>query len=213
MISTRYELPELLDTYVRRQTFAGVEVGTDQGVYAAELLRRYPTLFLYTVDPWLPHFEIRRPDGSIDDRRYAREQYQRNMGKYLTSEGRAFHLELTSVGATHRLSLETWPNGMNHLPKPPFDLVYVDGEHTTEAVQQDLEAWWPLVKVGGILAGHDFDHPPVSKPVIAFAKRHRLDLQIINEHGGPDVIPTRPGSGQDCYGGWAHPSWFWYKRE
>jgi len=38
-----------------------------------------------------------------------------------------------------------------------LDFVYIDADHSYEAVRRDLELWWPLVRQGGILAGHDYD--------------------------------------------------------
>jgi len=38
-----------------------------------------------------------------------------------------------------------------------IDFVFVDANHTKESVRQDLEAWWPKIKPGGTLAGHDYD--------------------------------------------------------
>jgi len=45
-----------------------------------------------------------------------------------------------------------------------LDLVFLDADHTYESVLADLQAWYPKVKPGGLIAGHDFvfDHP-VSK--------------------------------------------------
>ena len=37
-----------------------------------------------------------------------------------------------------------------------FDMVYIDGCHEEWAVRQDIEAWKPLIKPGGMLAGHDW---------------------------------------------------------
>jgi hypothetical protein len=37
-----------------------------------------------------------------------------------------------------------------------FDFIYVDARHDYKGVQADLIAWWPLLKDGGIMAGHDF---------------------------------------------------------
>ena len=37
-----------------------------------------------------------------------------------------------------------------------FDWLYVDALHTHDAVLQDLEAWWPKLRVGGLLSGDDY---------------------------------------------------------
>lgn len=37
-----------------------------------------------------------------------------------------------------------------------LDLVFVDGDHSEEAVRADLEAWTPKVKPGGLISGHDY---------------------------------------------------------
>lgn len=37
-----------------------------------------------------------------------------------------------------------------------FDFIYIDADHTYESVKTDLDAWYPKVKKGGILSGHDF---------------------------------------------------------
>lgn len=37
-----------------------------------------------------------------------------------------------------------------------FDFVYIDADHQYEAVISDLKAWYPKVKSGGIIGGHDY---------------------------------------------------------
>ena len=37
-----------------------------------------------------------------------------------------------------------------------FDFVFIDADHKYESVKQDIDDWFPKVKVGGILAGHDY---------------------------------------------------------
>ena len=36
-----------------------------------------------------------------------------------------------------------------------FDFIYIDADHTYEAVSEDLNAWFPKVKKGGVISGHD----------------------------------------------------------
>lgn len=37
-----------------------------------------------------------------------------------------------------------------------FDFVYIDADHSKEAVLRDMQQWWPKVAVGGTLAGHNY---------------------------------------------------------
>lgn len=37
------------------------------------------------------------------------------------------------------------------------DLIFIDADHRYKGIKRDLEIWWPKVKVGGILCGHDFE--------------------------------------------------------
>jgi len=37
-----------------------------------------------------------------------------------------------------------------------FDFIYVDARHDFKGVWEDLVAYWPKLRVGGIMAGHDY---------------------------------------------------------
>lgn len=37
-----------------------------------------------------------------------------------------------------------------------FDFIYLDADHTYQSVLEDLNSWWPKIKKGGILSGHDY---------------------------------------------------------
>ena len=46
-----------------------------------------------------------------------------------------------------------------------LDFVFIDASHDYDNVCNDILKWYPKVKIGGILAGHDYNHPPVRRAV------------------------------------------------
>ena len=60
-----------------------------------------------------------------------------------------------------------------------FDLVFIDGCHEEECIKEDIEAWYPLVKEGGILCGHDYgnkDVMGVQRVVNSFFKTNEFEI-------------------------------------
>ena len=55
-----------------------------------------------------------------------------------------------------------------------FDYVYIDGDHSYWGAYRDIKLWYPKVKVGGLLAGHDIGMPSVAKAVLDFTIDERL---------------------------------------
>lgn len=50
-----------------------------------------------------------------------------------------------------------------------LDAVFIDAAHDFQSVSEDLIAWTPKVKRGGIIAGHDYDYDQVQQAVELFA--------------------------------------------
>src|SRR3990167_6105142 len=42
-----------------------------------------------------------------------------------------------------------------------LDAIYIDAEHDEDSVREDVRAWRPKIKRGGILSGHDFVLPHI----------------------------------------------------
>ncbi len=58
-----------------------------------------------------------------------------------------------------------------------LDFVYIDALHDYDSVKSDMEAWFPKIKQGGILAGHDYslqDWPGIFTAVEEFGEERGL---------------------------------------
>jgi hypothetical protein len=81
----------------------------------------------------------------------------------------------------------------NHFQNGQLDFVHVDGDHEYEQVLLDLRNYWPLVRSGGILSGHDWVcpgspgwAPGIQRAVEKFCEV--MDVPVVHlvpEHGQP----------------------------
>lgn len=200
---------------------SGVEIGVHVGSTSRKLLAAFPQLNLYMVDPWAvyPPYHPYFLSGDSLSRRTEEEQdayyhaANRNTQQF---QNRRTILRLTSEKAAERLQGRQ------------FSFVFIDGDHTYEAVSRDIELWWPKIappgetlvyaagneiggiegaevpineraKVdplhvrkrtwpGGVLCGHDIDHPRdkrgiwgVRRAVQEFADREGVSVGIDGE--------------------------------
>ena len=56
------------------------------------------------------------------------------------------------------------------------DFCFVDASHVAEDVKRDIEAWWPKIKQGGIIGGHDYTWGSVRGVTNKFAEKKELKL-------------------------------------
>jgi Methyltransferase domain len=73
------------------------------------------------------------------------------------------------------------------IPDESLDWVYVDGDHTYDAVRNDLEAWAPKVKPGGLLTGDDYGsfgwwEGDVQRAVDEFVAARRPQVLLLTSH-------------------------------
>ena len=66
-----------------------------------------------------------------------------------------------------------------------LDFVYIDALHDYDSVMEDLRAWYPKVKNGGYVAGHDWAIQGVKNAVIDFTNDiNKIDLCYENDELG-----------------------------
>ena len=60
------------------------------------------------------------------------------------------------------------------------DMIHLDAAHDAMSVSMDLQAWWPLLRSGGVLIGDDYvpEWPGVVAAFNAFAERQGLVLEV-----------------------------------
>jgi len=62
-----------------------------------------------------------------------------------------------------------------------LDFIYIDGNHTYQAVLEDITLYYPKVKKGGMLCGHDYipkDNGCVFDAVKEFCEKNDLKLHV-----------------------------------
>ena len=132
-----------------------VEVGSWKGHsirhLAKELLKHKASFELYAVDAWekTPDVDLAPLQGQIA-RIY--DIYNYNL---LNAGVR------TSVFDLKGISWET----ARFFKDNVLDFVFIDAGHNYTEVYKDIEAWLPKVREGGVLAGHDWHHPPVKQAI------------------------------------------------
>ena len=125
----------------------GAEVGVLGGGHAVSMLRGYADLAeLHLVDSY----------GGITEAD----------PKFIEFRDR-FAAELHRIVWHIMTSLEA----AKLIPDGSLDFVYIDANHRYFEVSQDIRAWLPKVRPGGVLCGHDyFSHGSVKKAVDDWAK-------------------------------------------
>jgi predicted O-methyltransferase YrrM len=70
--------------------------------------------------------------------------------------------------------------------KRSLDFVFIDADHSFEAVRDDIAAWMPKVKKGGTLAGHDLNmhYPGVETAVRKAFGAHWEGRRNVDNWGG-----------------------------
>jgi len=138
----------------------GAEVGVKRGINAKKMLDLMDIKKLYLIDPYLPYSESEKTgvDMSV---------FKQEADKRLSGYKNIIWIEKISVDASKII-------------KEKLDFVYIDANHEYENVLQDCRTWYPKIKVGGIMGGHDFvgSHLELRRAVKTFCKEKKIKLHV-----------------------------------
>ncbi len=116
------------------------EVGSWKGYSSAFIgtIAKKNNCTLYCVDHWNGSSNVPHQTQSPD----CLEIFRKNMA-WLGLKDTVFPLVMSSAIAGKIVKDNT------------ADFIFIDADHRYESIKEDLDIWWPKLKVGGIICGHD----------------------------------------------------------
>jgi cephalosporin hydroxylase len=136
-----------------------IEIGTDRVHNAKDLLKRLNIKKAYLIDPYESYSEYGRSKRQVS---VSEKIAKKELSSY---KNKIVWIKNYSYDAVNKI-------------KEKVDFIYIDGNHDYKYVLSDLKNYWPLVKKGGIFAGHDINFEDVAKAVCEFVK-NKQDLYFI----------------------------------
>lgn len=139
----------------------GVEVGVRYGFFSNYMLVNNKNLTMHCVDPYAPYMDI----GNLEFTREQQEGIKQASKRLIGNKKVVWHYEPSVQAASD-------------FADKALDFVFIDAAHNYENAILDIEAWYPKVRPGGMLCGHDINMDGVKKAVHEFLRAH-LDLSFL----------------------------------
>lgn len=147
-----------------------VEVGCREGRTTGFILENVKDSSVIAVDPWRA-FPTNSGEGAETyeewDFKAIEDEFWKNVGK-----------NADRVSMRRETSLEAAVNIDSGL-----DIVFIDAAHDHDNCLEDIRAWWPKVRPGGCLCGHDYQH---TFPGVMRAVAESFNLATVGV--GPDSM-------------------------
>jgi Methyltransferase domain len=177
-VPDRDEIPVVLNR--RGLTGQGAEIGVKLGRFSDLLLRSWEGEKLISIDPW----QEAEPDEYVDHANVEQDQHE------------VFYRRTRELLAKHGSRSEIWRTtsveAAQRVPDRSLDFVYIDARHDYDSVLEDLEAWFPKLRAGGIMAGHDYADGVFRQGVfgVKSAVDHFFGAREITVHATDGRVPV-----------------------
>lgn len=127
----------------------GAELGVWRGRTFLHLLNTCPQLSLIGVDLWMPQPDNEGPETWED---WPHEQNEKMV-----------RIHAKKFGERGTLYKSTTSDAVDLVEDNSLDFIFVDADHSSEAVRNDIIQWTPKVKDSGWIFGHDINWPTVKE--------------------------------------------------
>jgi hypothetical protein len=162
---TRLARPSMR-TLVDKENLVGAEIGVFEGFHALNILQNLDIKKLYLIDPYTLYPGLDTSSGTSTNEDFLKAKIEAKKALELYKD-KIVWIESPSSDAVKEI-------------KGKLDFVYIDGNHRYEYASGDIRNFYPKVKDGGLIAGHDYDEGDptngVKKAVNKFFKRRELDV-------------------------------------
>lgn len=142
----------------------GLEIGICRGENAVRFLEECPNIiWLDAVDPYLAYDD---PNGGMT---------QEMMDRFLSLTQENFKPHTARI-ALHRMPSVSFAQD---IPNGTYDYIFIDGDHSYDAVLADIRAWFPKMKKGGIFSGHDILVKDVQRAIAQFRDEQGISAPVM----------------------------------
>lgn len=145
---------------------AGVEVGVRNAETSEFLLQNNEELVMFLVDPYGAYLDLGY-QFSTEEQSIIKKAAATRLKKY---GDRACWIYKTSL------------EGAKLVDHGDLDFVFIDGNHDAPHVENDIYAWYPKVRAGGLLMGHDYSMAAVKAAVNAWATKFGKTIIASDSH-------------------------------
>ena len=161
----------------------GVEIGVWRGQNASIMFQNMSIKMLYLIDSYVKYTEYNHNEISSHIDMDANQIEARDI--------------LRQYEDKTEWIIKKAHDAINDVPNE-LDLVYIDGNHAGQYCATDIEDWYPKIRSGGILAGHDIWKPEIATVVRNFGRKYNY---FIDGYLKPDNI-TWDEAGMDKMDFW-----------
>ncbi len=123
------------------------EIGSYIGESTEIFAQNFSDSTIHCIDPWQSGYD--QLDLASLDMDNVEFEFDRRMKQY----SNIVKIKKTSVDASVNFENEY------------FDFVYIDANHTYNAVKEDIQTWLPKIKINGYIGFHDYDNPDVRRAI------------------------------------------------
>ena len=168
---SHYAIPKIIN---EKNYKKGIEIGCAFGGHLEKILSTTNIEKLYGVDPYAFYSNYEKENDALC--------MKQDILDYICN---FVKINLSYYNNRFELIRDYSANSANLFYDNSLDFVYIDGNHSYEYVNKDLTLWWPKIKSGGMLCGHDYNHsciPQVTQCVDNFFKQLGKPVLDLNDH-------------------------------